>query len=77
MKIAKKGTKSAKKSKKYKKKNAACLDLFGIFFETYTNFLCHSDSVQQTKNLFVAVTQCKKTILKKYIQFLCAMWQTN
>ena len=29
--------------------NATCLDLLGIFFETYTNFLWHSDSMQQTK----------------------------
>ena len=30
------------------------------FFKTYTNFICHNDSSQQTKNLFVAVTQCDK-----------------
>ena len=40
--------------------NAACLELFGIFSKTHTNILCHSDLVQQTKKMFVAMTQCDK-----------------
>ena len=58
IKIAKKGQKGPKEQKV--PKNAAFLDFFGIFFKRYKNCLCHSDSVQQTKNLFVTVTQCDK-----------------
>ena len=42
-----KGTKNQRGKKV--PKNAACLDLFGIFLETYINFLCQCDSVQQAK----------------------------
>ena len=41
-------------------KIAAFFAHFGIFSETFTNFVCHSDLKQQTKSLFVAVTQCDK-----------------
>ena len=33
---------------------------FGILCAIYTNFFCRSDSVRQTENQFVAVTQCDK-----------------
>ena len=36
---------------------------FGIFLPTCTTFVCQNDSVQQTKKMFVALTQCKKTKL--------------
>ena len=35
-------------------------DRFCIFFAINSIFVCRSDSVQQTKNLFVAVTQYNK-----------------
>ena len=68
-------------------KNVAFLDPVWFFPATYTNFVSHIDSVQQLKNLFVAVAQCKKTKQffvavthwdKQYwknIKFLCGMWQ--
>ena len=54
--------KSNKKFKKWQKvqKNVAFWALFGFFSGTYINLVCHSDSVQLTKNLFVAVAQCNK-----------------
>ena len=51
--------KSNKKCQTWQKvpKSVAVL---GLFCGTYINFVCHSDSVQPTKNLFVAVAQCDK-----------------
>ena len=45
---------------------------FGIFCATYTNFFCCSDSVRQTKNPFVAMTQCDKKYWKKISNFFVA-----
>ena len=53
-------------------KHSICLALFGIFFgNIYTNFVCPSDSVQQTINMFVTVTQCDKQN-KSFLQWLSA-----
>ena len=51
--------------KKYQKevqsaKKLGIVDTFGNFLETYTNFVCRSDSVRHTIFLFVAVIQCNK-----------------
>ena len=69
--------------------SAAFLALFSIFPAMFPNLVCHCDSLQQTKNQFVAVTQCDKQNkslsqwlsaiknIEKNIQFLCGMWQRN
>ena len=66
-KYKKKPIKSAKKALKEPEgtKNAAFyftfyFTFFGVFLAIYKNIVCHSDSVQQTKNLFVTVTQSNK-----------------
>ena len=60
---------------------------FGSLCVINTNFVCCSDSERQTKNPFVAVTQCDKqnkslsqwlsatNNTQNNIQFICGMWQ--
>ena len=65
-------------------KNAALLAFLASFWEplkknslglsaTKKQSVYRSDSVQQTKQIFVTVTQCDTQYFKKYIQFLCCM----
>ena len=61
----KKGINMAKKEQKMPKrakstKKCSIFGPFGHLFQTILKILCHSDSVQQTKKLFIAVTQCNK-----------------
>ena len=74
--------KNAKMAQKSTKNLEKCfrivyfLALFGILLATYTNFVCHRDSVQETKNLFVTVTQCDKQN-KSWLQWLSATNNTE
>ena len=63
--------------------------VFAFFLATYSNFVCRSDSVRQTKNPFVTLPQCNKqnisvsqwlcatNNIERNIQFVCGMWQRN
>ena len=65
----------------------AFLACFAFFSATNNNFVWRSDSVWQTKNPFVAVTQCDKqnkslsqwlsatNNFERNIQFCCGMWK--
>ena len=92
-KMAQKLPKKHTKCKNYMQtwlKSETFLSVFGSLLATYTNLVCVSDSVQQIKKMFVAVTHCYKqnksvlqwlsatnNIGKKNIQFLCGMWHMN
>ena len=81
--------KKCKKGQKYPKKCSIFGFFLASFSRTYTHFVCHSDSLHQTKNIFVTVTQCNKqnkslsqwvsatNNIEQFFPFLCGMWPRN
>ena len=78
-------SKTHKKCKKKGQKYTKRCSIFGFFLasfpQTYTHFVRHSDSLHQTKNVFVAVTQWTKQIFVAMSQcnkqFSISLWHVT